>query len=854
MKILSLALILSLLTMPGCVSQVAEKTTQKITRGTRVVDEARQAGRDEFSFPAADEDYFRDMDYGITKHPQQVAAALAPYLPGISPADAVAAVVRGRNNWIVWTGGNDPLWDKLVTASVGNFDLLKVISNHPSLKFSRSNRWSYLGLVNEPCFQKGNGPRRDRFGLWLDVRDPACPPDLFENERKYPGVKIGARGKTVPVGSYYGYATGIVGLRLFPNPDFDEKAAKRWDPERYYTDPGYYKDKDLVRPYRIGMSCGFCHVGPSPTNPPEDFENPKWENLTSNPGAQYFWWDRIALWEADPTDFVYQIFMTSRPGALDTSLVSTDYINNPRTMNAVYALGPRLAIALRLGKEKLTDGELDNKRFSDYPAIPANSPLHDFFQEPDHVFTPMVLKDGADSVGALGALNRVYVNIGLFSEEWLRHFRPFIGGKPITPFKIKVAEKNSPYWRATEMQTPDVALFFLVASRPDKLRDAPGGKAYLNDPPALVRRGKVVFAENCARCHSSKLPEKAFSFFPDHGCNGPKYLQCFNRYWAWTKTAEFKEAMRRIVLRDDFLEDNYLSNELRIPVTLVESNACSTLATNAIKDNIWHDFSSTSYKTLPAVGKILVHHPLTGEPYQYDMPGGGRGYIRVPSLVSIWSQAPFLLNNTVGDFCWKQPANQTYAAAHGDRYGSDADSRDEYTCAGTTEDRMKAFYDGIEKLLWPQKRKGDRLYLSRSGKRVPGVIDRTTTTSYLRVAPGYVPDFLKVLPSFRDGIELGPIPKGTPVNLIANLNLENRKGMIKLLPRLVRALKSLPPDASDRQARAVFAPLVDEMLALNTCPDFVVNRGHYFGTGYLPGETGLSDDDKKALIAFLKRM
>ena len=44
-----------------------------------------------------------------------------------------------------------------------------------------------------------------------------------------------------------------------------------------------------------------------------------------------------------------------------------------------------------------------------------------------------VLKDGADSVGALGALNRVYLNIGTFSEEWLLHFNPLIGGKRITP-------------------------------------------------------------------------------------------------------------------------------------------------------------------------------------------------------------------------------------------------------------------------------------------------------------------------------------------------------------------------------------------------------------------------------------
>ena len=37
--------------------------------------------------------------------------------------------------------------------------------------------------------------------------------------------------------------------------------------------------------------------------------------------------------------FFYQALHVSRPGTLDTSLVSTDNINNPRTMNAVYYLG-----------------------------------------------------------------------------------------------------------------------------------------------------------------------------------------------------------------------------------------------------------------------------------------------------------------------------------------------------------------------------------------------------------------------------------------------------------------------------------------------------------------------------------
>ena len=206
------------------------------------------------------------------------------------------------------------------------------------------------------------GPDPDRHGLWLDKRKPECGPDPFENEKKYPGVKIGARGKTVPVGSFYGYATGIVGLRLFPNPDFDETAAREWDPKRFYDDPSYYRSRDLVRPYRVGMSCGFCHVGPSPTHPPADPENPKWANLSSTVGAQYFWIDRIFAWEADASNFIFQLLHTSRPGALDTSLVSTDYINNPRTMNAIYGLGPRLAEAARWGKETLAGDELDNRQ------------------------------------------------------------------------------------------------------------------------------------------------------------------------------------------------------------------------------------------------------------------------------------------------------------------------------------------------------------------------------------------------------------------------------------------------------------------------------------------------------------
>jgi len=785
-------------------------------KAEHVLDEASRAGRTAASFPAADEPYFREMDGGVTLALKEE---------------------QGRNTWIVWTGGNDRFWDAITVNSFGAFDLLKILSSHKSLKGSRENRWTYFGLVNEPCFEKPTGPDPQRYGLWLDKRTADCPPDPFENDTKYPGVAIGARGKNLPVGSFYGYATGIVGLRLFPNPDFNEAAAKKWDADKYYNDENYYLSKDLVRPYRVGMSCGFCHVGPNPVKPPADPENPKWENLASNVGAQYFWVDRIFTWQYDQSNYMYQLLHSSRPGTLDTSLVSTDYINNPRSMNAVYNLGARLGIAKLWGKETLAGGSLNNSQFNDFVK---EGPLTEFFQKPDTVLTPRVLKDGSDSVGALGALNRVYLNIGLFSEEWLLHFNALAGGTPITPIRIDVARKNSAYWLATEAQTPAMALFFLNSTAPHYLKDAPGGGAHLTKDQAVLRRGKTVFAERCARCHSSKAPEPAVGLDPG-GCAGPGYLGCWLRYWEWTKTDEYKQKMRQIVLADDFLTDNFLSTDVRVPVTLLETNACSPLATNAIGGNIWDNFSSKSYKDLPSVGTITVYDPFTGQPRPYTMPAGGRGYTRPASLVSLWSMAPFLQNNTVGKF-EESPS---------------------------VEARMRSFNDSIEQLLWPEKRDKDPVL----GAKIPGVIDRTTARSYLRVAAGYLPGFLRPLlgPLHRyapwlfgdGGVRIGPIPAGIPVSLLGSLELLPDGGsrdeqikhgaeILKLLIHIDRELKTLPPQATDDEARKKFADLGERLLKLSKCPDLVVNRGHYFGTDAFKEEPGLSDEDKRALIEFLK--
>jgi hypothetical protein len=783
----------------GCVALALSMAGCKKAVSGEVQDEALRAGRTADTLAAADEDYFHDMDRAepLTKDE-----------------------IKGRDNWIVFTGGNDKFWDYMARNSFGALDFLKTLSSGKDVPYGRHNRWEKLGLVNEPCFEEATGPDPKRFGLWLDQRRSDCPTDPFENEQKYPGVKIGARGGTVPVGSYYGYASGIVGLRLFPNPDFDEKAAKHWDAKKYYEDENYYDDKDLIRPYRVGMTCGFCHVGPSPVRPPTNPDKPEWANLASNPGAQYFWTDRLFYWREDKANFVYQLFHTYLPGTLDTSFVSSDNINDPRTMNAIYNVLARAKNSVRW-KEKLVGAQLLNKQFNDFDRTKSLSFL---FDKPDTVAAARVLKDGSDSVGILGALNRVYLNIGLFSEEWLLHFRPLVGGKKVSPILIADLTKNSSYWNANVQQTPDVALFFLKTAKPDYLKDAPGGPAILAAGASKVGRGKIVFAENCARCHSSKQPENLCEL--GQLCKPGDIMDDSAAYFDWLRTE---------VQKPDFLDGNFLSTEKRIPVTETGVNACSPSASNAIGGNIWDNFSSQTYKELPAVGAVTVYNPADATPMSWTLDAGGRGYTRPASLIGIWSTAPFLQNNSVGTF----------------------------NPSPSVEARIASFNDSIEQMLWPEKRLRDQ-YL---GDNVPGnhpvipgpsLIQRTTETSFIKVATGYLPDALNGLLGWfgTDVVEIGPIPKGTPVALLSNLNLtpsaeetpvqtvERQKQLLTLFKKMLAQLKQVK-GKSDDEIRAAFAPLVPDLMKLSKCPDYIVNKGHYFGTN-------LADDDKRALIEFLK--
>ena len=566
---------------------------------------------------------------------------------------------QGRDTWYLWTGGDkdahgnivgdQELWRLLAVRSHGTVDLLQAVDSR-----YRDERFRRFGVINDPDCIKANAP--DQYGLWLDT----C-------------LKSDVAG---PVGE----SAGIVGLRRFRNPKFDPKA---WTLARYLADPA-----KVEPPYLIGVACGFCHVGLNPLHPPSDPEHPTWQNLHPGIGNQYLR-EQIfntakypATRELTPSDFRWQVANAEPPGTSDTSQVATDHIDNAGAINSIAELNFRPK-----HREVMADGSVRQ------------------------VFH--VLKDGADSVGAAClddptekpgvndtacAALRGYVNIGVCADAWTSLHDPVYGLKKAqAPFDVKRARQGSmpcdESWTATVERLEGLEAFLRTLA-PLHLADADGGSQYLLKDEAVLRRGRIVFAENCARCHSSKQPPAGYK-------------------------GSVTEWYRDAVLREDFLQGNFLSDDEKYPVSEIGTNAERALATNAERGQIWEEFSSESYKASSAVrvmGLVDPLHPLLHLPPVKAT--GGRGYYRTPSLVNVWATAPFLHNNSVG------------------LYNGDP------SVAG----RLTAYESAMNMLLWPDRRPGLKS------------IRRTTERSQFE---------------FEDGASLC-VARNTPIDLIANVHVAPR--------------------------------------------------------------------------------
>ena len=531
---------------------------------------------------------------------------------------------EGRNTWYFWTGGNQKFWVKMAELTEGNVNLLAYVDSR-----MHGTRFATLGAITQPGCRAATGP--DKYGLWMDQCDQ--PP--------VPGVP--------------GAPSGITGLRRFDNPDFNPA---NWNVDTYLKNPG-----TMQPPYLIGMTCGFCHIGFNPLNPPENPELPMWANLAGTIGNQFWEEGRLFNLRMPPTDFRWHVGNRQPAGTSDTSRFATDHINNPNAINSIFNLEFRPTQV-----EQMADGSMQ--------------PVHH------------ILKEGADSIGIAGASLRVFVNIGMCSDYWITLHDPVMGRTRQKPFDIAYARANCADWRATEARMAN-AETFLKTMRPMHVGDAPGGSAYLTADAETLQRGKIAFADKCAQCHSSKQPPADVA-------------ADLARANAW---------YRESVLSADFLERNFLSDDKRYPVSLLGTNIARAMATNATAEGVWAQFSSVTYKNQKPIGRIRnLYNPRDpDDPIDFDLQGGGRGYYRTPTLISMWATAPYLHNNALGTYI-KDPS---------------------------VRGRMLAFQDATEKLLWPERRLGVQS------------IAVTSIDSELRI------------PNRDRPVR---VPAGTPVDLIARVD------------------------------------------------------------------------------------
>jgi hypothetical protein len=147
--------------------------------------------------------------------------------------------------------------------------------------------------------------------------------------------------------------------------------------------------------------------------------------------------------------------------------------------------------------------------------------------------------------------------------------------------------------------------------------------------------------------------------------------------------------------------------------------------------------------------------------------------------------------------------------------------------------RLAAFNDGMEKLLWPERRLG-----------VQSIKVTTEETSLPEMFPG----LQKYLKGFEDlDLNVLMLPKGTPINLVMNINPKSAPALFEAYIHgvLDGSPRSQFKSFVDRRRDAGMKALTQKLLEESTCPDFIEDRGHTYGAS-------LSDEDKKALIAYLK--
>jgi hypothetical protein len=775
----------------------------------------------------------------------------------------------GREIWYKATAGNSRFHTYVFQQRVNVLiDWYRVLNAN-----ERGDRFAAWGIINDPgCCVPGSKDcpatsLEQTYGFeWCPgdeellkfvgktgYRDPACDYKDAPIDPEDPHNKAKDQRQT-SCDLEFGTSTGALGIRKFPNPRFDKarwlkvngslaswegyRGAISKDPKSSDSSLNRLADGSIEPPFLIGTACGSCHIAFDPLNPPKDPANPQWANIKGAIGNQYSRISEVLTSGMSGSTLETQMFAYARPGTSDTSAIATDQIHNPGTMNAIINTDVRPKFtgekvnkwrkAASCAKQDAScwcEPGRDNKCWQ---RGTATETVHH------------ILKGGEDSIGAHEAIQRVYFNIGSCSEQcWLNHLTDLRQLDPTgrnfgqTPFDIGQCRRDCPNFRAIEDRLPNILAFLMskeadatdlvVARAAARRADNPKATYTAADlqrdldkqfGPDAVKKGREVFADNCARCHSSIPPTAEDSFK--------------NRDFGATKAGGMRA--------------DWLGSDKPTLATEVGTNRCRALHSNHMTGHIWEEYGS---ETLRA----QVADPNIKEPHE-----GGRGYYRNISLVSLWAHAPLMHNNSIGPELCGQPsnkANQFYRSPYVDADKKTLPAGKAPACwpyDPSVEGRYKLYVASMEELLNPSKRVpklarfdqevrialGPRTWDGKEEKQILGfalVLPAGTSVGGMASFQhkAFVNDLIlaKVKPDVLDAKLVKQLGEKEGKQVAAELRTITQE-LAKDPEKLVETIRSHPR-------------LVE---IYSSCTADIENRGHPFG------ET-LSDQDKKALIAFL---
>ncbi|WP_153162409.1 cytochrome c [Zoogloea sp. 1C4] len=701
--------------------------------------------------------------------------------------------------------------------------------------------------------------------------DPACglkDAALDADDPHSQGGKLDQRHSACDL--RFGSSTGALGIRKFPNPRFDPEKWKALNggtaswagfDSKLDARTGVESDSRVSKladgsiepPFLIGTSCGSCHIAFDPLNPPADPAHPKWENIKGLVGNQYTRMSELLGSGMPKSALEWQMFAHARPGVTDTSAISHDQVNNPGTINALVNVAQRPVFKGESVSKwrKVADCGAEKDEAKCWCEPNRQGKCWQFSTRSDDV-TPVflggtkvnlpgihhILKGGEDSTGAHEAIQRVYFNIGSCSEQcWVNHFTdmrqvdPEQRGFGQTPFNVGQCRRDCPNFRAVEDRLQNLLDFFASAESDEtdlyvaranarKAKGAAGsyGRAELiadldkEFGKGAVARGQEVFAENCARCHSS-IPEAEGGPFKSRDFAAPS------------------DAHPRKVRAD------FLGNDQATPVTEVGTFRCRALHSNHMAGHLYMEYGNETLRARPVVADI---------PEADAMKNGGRGYYRNVSLVNVWATAPFMHNNAIGPEVCGKPANKENDF-HRARYAGEnnallASQPDCVRYDPSVEGRFELYKRSMAELLHPTSR----------GRKI------TLTNADLLIDMGIRPLEGKVEKPLH-GFGQVKIPMGTSAGYLNGLQHKQLVGDLFLAKRdparleaagkkaLVPTLQAIADEVLKNPSRFVdVLRQHHDFIAANyqSCDQLVENEGHRFGED-------LSEADKKAVTAFL---